>query len=580
MARLSLRLRSLPATWVSLDLQLLLRDGPPRKGGLALRALSRRNFLERIGHAGGYSAAFLALQGLGLMPARALAPQPIAAASGSGRGVKVVILGAGIAGMVTAYELRALGYECTVLEARSRPGGRNYTVRSDDTVTLTDGSTQRCTWSPGHYQNFGPARLPSVHRTMLAYCRALGVPLEVEINCSRSSHLQDDDANGGKPVVQRQLLNDSRGYVSELLAKCVATGNLNADLSADDRTRMLDFLRTYGPLDTTGRYLGSERAGYAKEDGAGNDVGIFSKPLDLETLLHPTFWNGMLFDEQFDMQPTMFQPVGGMDRIAYAFATSLGSVIHFDSPVTELRKTAHGVRVAYTGKGSAHTLEADLCVSCLPLNQLAKFPADLSPAVRTVITSCTYADAYKVAWESRRFWEQDDNIYGGLEFCGDTCGTVWLPSANLFSERGVLVSGYGFSSPEDFDRMSLDQKFATSRRSIEKLHPGRGHELQNPMYVGWHRMPWNEGSWIDTYDPEPAPARDTTANAVNSKSPRRRASQEATTSPGYHAMLEPDGPIYFATDGLSHVNAWQEGAALSARRAVNLIAQRTRSSNA
>ena len=51
----------------------------------------------------------------------------------------------------------------------------------------------------------------------------------------------------------------------------------------------------------------------------------------------------MLFDQQFDMQATMFQPVGGMDRIPYAFAKSLGSIVKFNAPVTEIRKTAKGV---------------------------------------------------------------------------------------------------------------------------------------------------------------------------------------------------------------------------------------------
>ena len=78
-------------------------------------AVSRREFLNRVGRAGGYSAAFLMMQGLGLMPAAAERAEP--GAAGSGKGVKAVILGGGIAGLVAAYELRALGYECTLLKA-------------------------------------------------------------------------------------------------------------------------------------------------------------------------------------------------------------------------------------------------------------------------------------------------------------------------------------------------------------------------------------------------------------------------------------------------------------------------------
>ena len=201
-------------------------------------SVTRRDFLLRVGQAGGYSATFLAMQGLGLMqPSRAVAA-PLAT-PGSGKGRRVVVLGGGIAGLVAAYELRALGYECTLLEARGRPGGRNWTVRNGDTVEFTDGTKQRCEWGEGQYQNFGPARLPSIHPTMLGYCRKLGIEMQVEVNMSRSAFLQNDNANGGKPVVMRQAENDTRGYVSELLAKCVQQGALDQEISSEDRDRML-----------------------------------------------------------------------------------------------------------------------------------------------------------------------------------------------------------------------------------------------------------------------------------------------------------------------------------------------------
>ena len=110
-------------------------------------AFSRRDFLSRVGQAGGYSAAFLAMQGMGLIEARGeIGTESVAAAPGSGSGVKVVVLGGGIAGLVAAYELRALGYTCTVLEARERPGGRNWTVRGGDTVVMDGVAAQKCAW--------------------------------------------------------------------------------------------------------------------------------------------------------------------------------------------------------------------------------------------------------------------------------------------------------------------------------------------------------------------------------------------------------------------------------------------------
>jgi len=531
-------------------------------------SVTRRDFLLRVGQAGGYSATFLAMQGLGLMqPSRAVAP--LLAAPGSGKGVRVVVLGGGIAGLVAAYELHALGYECTLLEARSRPGGRNWTVRSGDTIEFLDGTKQRCDWTDGHYQNFGAARLPSIHPNILGYCRKLGVGMQVEVNMSRSAFLQSDTANGGKPIVMRQAENDTRGYVSELLAKCVQQGALDQEISSEDRDRMLSFLRIYGPLDDAGKYGGSDRAGYLRAPSV-QDSGILNQPIDLHTLLLENFWQGMLFDEAFDMQATMFQPVGGMDRIAYAFAKSLGDIARFNAPVTEIRKTNSGIRVGYMQSGTPASIEATYCICTLPLPILRKIPNDLSAPYRKVIDECSYSAAFKVAWESRRFWEQDYNIYGGLEFCNVGLSPIWLPSAGMFSERGVLVSGYGFDMIPNFESLSFSEKLEESRRSVERLHPGHGKELEKPLYVNWGKIPCNEGAWINRYGPDQGEG--------TNDSPARpgKMQQQPSNVAGYQTLLEPDGPIYFAGDHVSHIVAWQEGAAISSLRAVQQISDRVK----
>ena len=530
-------------------------------------AISRRDFLTRVGRAGGYSAAFLIMQSMGLMATETTTAGN--AAPGSGKGTKVVILGGGIAGLVAAYELCALGYECTLLESRQRPGGRNWTVRGGDKVAFLDGAAQTCSWDDGHYQNFGPARLPSIHHTMLGYCRKLGVQLEVEVNMTRSSYLQNDKAYDGKPMILRQVENDTRGHVSELLEKAINQGALDQDLSKEDRQRMLSFLSSYGPLDEAGKYGGSDRAGYAQTPGAGEQTGVLSQPIDMHTLLDEDFWQAMLFDEQFDMQATMFQPVGGMDRIPYAFAKALGGVVNYDATVTEIRKTAKGVRIGYTS-GGPKSIEADYCICALPLTILKKTPNDFSAPYKKVIDECAYASAFKIAWESRRFWEQDYNIYGGLEFVTVGCSPIWFPSAGLFTPRGVLVSGYTEESRSPIAGLTLEQKFAESRKSIERLHPGHGKELEKPMYVTWGQIPHNEGSWIRSYGPgqDRRPNFGLTRQTGDARSP---AAASTLTNPGYETLIEPDGPIIFAGDHVSHVVAWQEGAALSALRAVGQV---------
>ncbi|MGH3261658.1 MAG: flavin monoamine oxidase family protein, partial [Trebonia sp.] len=110
-----------------------------------------------------------------------------------GRDRRVVVIGAGIAGMVAAYELLEAGFDPLILEARERPGGRNWTLRPADVVEETD-SVQRVRFNlAGHlYFNPGPARIPYHHEGLLSYCRALNVPLEVMCNDNRGALMQDD----------------------------------------------------------------------------------------------------------------------------------------------------------------------------------------------------------------------------------------------------------------------------------------------------------------------------------------------------------------------------------------------------
>jgi monoamine oxidase len=191
----------------------------------------------------------------------------------------------------------------------------------------------------------------------------------------------------------------------------------------------------------------------------------------------------------------------------------------------------------------------------MPLSVLKTVPNDFSPAHKKVIDECTYSSAYKVAWESRRFWEQDYNLYGGLSFLAQGCSPIWYPSANLFSQRGVLVSGYQYNEiGTPFGKMALEEKFAESRAAIERLHPGHGKELEKALYIGWVHAPYSLGSWIRAY-----------------------GKVAETNQPNYETLISPDGPIYFVGCHASHIVAWMEGAALSAHRAIELLNGQVRS---
>jgi monoamine oxidase len=523
-------------------------------------ALTRRQFLLRVGQAGGYGAAFTMMQTLGLLPIAASKAQSVRGVTG--HGTRVVILGGGIAGLASAYEMTKLGYSCTVLEARDRVGGRNWTIRRGSRVTFTDGTEQVCNFEDGLYFNAGPARLPSIHNHMLNYCHELGVPLEVEINTTRSSLMQADSFNGGKPIQQRQMVNDTRGHVSELLAKCIQQGALDQDLDAEDKERMLKFLAGYGDLTPEYRFAGTARSGYKISPDAGPQDGVANDPLPMHALLDADLWYGLLTEDMIDWQATMFQPVGGMDQIPRAFEKKLGSTIRHNAEVMRIRQSDKGVRVSYKDRvsGSVETIDADYCICAMPLVTLKNVDADFSPEVAGVLDHVAYDSAYKIAWQSRRFWEQENNIYGGLSFLRQTVDVVWYPSYNLFSPNGAIVSGYSIENGSPFGQLpSIEAKLAASRNSVEKLFPGRGNELRDPIYVSWGQIPFNLGSWI---------------SAPRPNGPRPRGAFLEQDPHDYAIMTRPDRRVYFAGDHTSHLVGWQEGAACSAIRAVNMIGER------
>ena len=148
---------------------------------------------------------------------------------------------------------------------------------------------------------------------------------------------------------------------------------------------------------------------------------------------------------------------------------------------------------------SSHECEGNIQYPLYAVPPLAGMPPRRTSQRRWI-----YAAGYKIAWESRRFGEQENNIYGGISWLStgpisleaSILANVWYPSGGMLSEKGVLVAGYGAQSGE-FGRLAfMEAKFAASRAAVEKLHPGRGKELTKPIYVAWAKIPFTLGSWI------------------------------------------------------------------------------------
>lgn len=512
--------------------------------------LTRRSVLTQIGAIGGAGAVYAAMETLGLATPTPANAESFALPPQSGNGRTVVVLGAGIAGLVSAYELQQAGYKVTVLEARDRVAGRVWTVRGGDAIEQVGRPMQRAEFDKGLYFNAGAARIPSTHRCILGYAHRLGVPMEVWVNSNRNAPWDF----GGKVQPERRLVNDMRGHIGELLAKAIDKHALDQEMPKDELAAFRKFLALYVPLDDKGRYQTLGSSGYFVQGGGYNQKPEELPPLAFKDLVpNQSIALPYVFEHIHEMQATMLQPVGGMDRIAHALYEQVKPSVRLSSPITAIRRSGGRVRIEH-GPGQQAT-EADYCVCTIPMNLLARLPSDFSPAKKAALGAVTYFQPIKVAFEAPRFWETEDHIYGGLGWTDRITETIMYPSDGFGTPKGVLVASYVLAftrpdNPQAFSALSHEERFKACRESVEASHPGKSRLLGKGVTVDWRLTRWSEGvtpNWPG------GPFNPVDRGAV------------------YAELLKPEGPIVFAGEHLSYQGAWQEGAALSAHEALKLV---------
>ncbi|WP_432546362.1 flavin monoamine oxidase family protein [Kineococcus sp. SYSU DK004] len=528
-------------------------------------SVSRRSFLRGVGATGGAGAMFGAMGALGLAPAAVAAPTAAFTPPKpsdftlTGRSTRtVLVLGAGIAGLTTAYELGKAGYRVTLLEGRRRPGGRNWTVRGGDTETDLNGETQRVRFAEGQYMNAGPARIPQHHVTM-DYCRELGVPLEPFVNQNANAlvHYTGDTALSNRSITHRAAKADTFGYVSELLAKATNAGALDAELTAEDQEALLVFLRNFGDLSEGDRYTGGTgRRGYDVAPGAGLQSGTVSPAPGIEDVVRSGIGRNFSFELGWSQAMMMFQPVGGMDRIPYALEKAVGpSKVRYGCEVTGVRTTPTGGEVDYTdAAGIPRTATADFVVNTLPPHLAARVPHNLGPGVQAALETPVPAATGKIGLEySRRWWEEDARIYGGITNTDLDLAGIWYPSSGYHGERGVVVGYYNYGdAARSYAALPHAQRRQRAVVNGAKIHGDvYGKDIASSFSVSWGATRFSEAGWVGWADQE---------------------------GQAYRTLLAPQGNVYFAGDHLSHAIAWMHGAMTSARATVTALHQRVMSS--
>ena len=293
--------------------------------------------------------------------------------------------------------------------------------------------------------------------------------------------------------------------------------------------------------------------GMSKHPGGGLGAEpVDGDPIGMHDILTSRLWRGLQSFVLYDFQTTMFQPVGGMGRIGEAFARQIPDRIRYGAKVIAIRQNDSGVAVEFedlAAGGTVREVRADWCVCAIPLSILSQIPINVSARMKAAIDAVPYASAVKFGLQfSRRFWEEDEHIFGGISYTDLPIRQISYPSANFNAGgKGVLLGGYTFDGPNSYEFTAMAPAERV-KRAVEfgaEIHPQYLTEFENGVSVAWSRVPFTlgcAGDWSDE---------------------ARKAH--------YADLCQIDGRIVLAGEHASYIPAWQEGAILSALDAIQRL---------
>lgn len=578
--------------------------------------------------------------------------QAIPLRPGQLNGKKVVVIGSGVGGLTTAYEILAQksGAEVVVLEALNRTGGRCLSLRTGDVLT-EDKNSDLFDSSPGAsqvvrfkrpvgdaepYLNAGPGRIPSSHKHLLSYLKKFSVEVEVYVMNSESNLVQKDSSFKGKAKAYRQLDHNTRGWLAQMVYHNAANllnshfSDLNDKVMEKRVAELESLMISFGELDADGKYevsAGSEgfedgktRAGYKTLPGVA--AGEVVEAITFDKLLESEFWKGTKFYQPVDFlwQPTLFQPVGGMDQVQHAFAqqvAALGGDIHLNSPVKKIDWSSETkkftISVSQVGTEDLIEYTADYCVCNLAMPFLSKIlsknlmndgdsglEGKFKKALNAVYTAQfdpTRAPGYnarkdgyiphflacttKVGWQAERsLWQgstiKSDTlsvkgseigvvpIFGGISWTDDEIQQIWYPSSAYQDEKGVLTGAYNFDkTAHEWGQLPIKERLKKAVAGARKFGDEFADGLGEGLAIAWQNIPHIKGGWA--YWQAVGDSKYATAqfNAI------AQGSGIYDESTGTHS----DACFFIVGDQVSSLPGWQEGAIAAAINVISRMAE-------
>ena len=444
---------------------------------------------------------------------------------------KVVVLGAGLAGLVAGYELTQAGHDITILEAQLRPGGRVQTLREP--------------FSDGLYAEAGAARIPDNHDLTLRYVVHFGLTL-VPFFPNKLSMIY---LIGGKRIKCRSWSDvDLTQVPLNLTAEERRLG-----MSGLLQKYLCDALNEIGDPRTAGwpggsakKYDSVTKSEFLKERGASHGA--------IELLEYPyasaeddpvsLLWN--LRNDWYPLrETTRYKIDGGNDKLPRAFAEKLKGRIHYGSPVVRIEQDSSRVRAIVVRSGTHQTFEADRLICAVPFPPLRRLEVQppFSERRRKAIAELRYDSVTRVILQCRsRFWEKDGcNGFG----VSDLPQEIFHTTFDQPGTRGLLTSYMLAGVGQRAAAMDPESRITFFSQEMEKVHPGLLDNLEGCFSKVWPADPWAGGAGSQ-YSP----------------------GQLTTLCEG---IEQPEGRVHFAGEHLSSWPYWMQGALQSGLRAAKEV---------
>ncbi|MGW6283307.1 flavin monoamine oxidase family protein [Kribbella sp. NPDC055071] len=392
---------------------------------------------------------------------------------------RIVVLGAGLAGLSSAYNLMKAGYEVTVLEAQNRPGGRVLTVREG--------------FHRGGHAEMGATRIFETHEYTNRYVKHFGLDLMPYDTGQRAFFIEGKRflaPSGGNqwPIAGMTAAERSNPfaffpqYVDSGFAKL---GDVHAASwpGGFPSTTELD-------RQTFAQYMRSQGASRAWVEWLFAQEGHLGRLNALEAFAEELVASGT----------TVTSIKGGNDKLPKAFAKALGARIKYSSPVVRIASSYGRVRVTYLDRTGQHEIDADRVVCAIPFPPLRRvhLAAGFSQKKLDAIHQLQYVPAARCFFQTKsRFWTADPlGRLGGLNLVGtdQPVGRIWNTSSQQQDPNLGMIQSYMIDTDAiDFASRIPRHRIDHMRKQFEQLLPGfRGQEVAVQSKI-WQDDPWVGG---------------------------------------------------------------------------------------